>query len=114
MPSRAAARTRARPADRLRAGLGDAVESGAVRFERRAADGVHDWIDLIALAKRVERRERHADLGPQRTEDEFPTPGRMDGLPELGVLPGVDARAVERRAVLEQLGELGNGRLLLA
>jgi hypothetical protein len=41
-------------------------------------------------------------------------PGRVDGLHELGVLPGVDRRAVERRVDLEQFGELRNRRLLLA
>src|SRR5215211_7343195 len=82
--------------------------------ERRAADRIDDGIDLVALAKRVEGRERHADLGPERAEDELPAPGRVNGLHELAVLPRVDSRAVERRAGLEQLGELGNGRLLLA
>jgi hypothetical protein len=83
-------------------------------LRRRAADRVDDGIDLVALAKRVEGRERHADLGPERAEDELPPPGRVNGLHELAVLPGVDGRAVERGAVVEQLSELGNGRLLLA
>jgi len=44
----------------------------------------------------------------------LPAPRRVDRLHELGVLPRVDGRAVQRRAVLEQFGELRNGRLLLA
>src|SRR5450755_275998 len=85
-----------------------------MRLWRRAADRVHEGIDVIALPEGVEGREGHADLGPERAEDELPAPGRVDGLYELGVLPGVDCGAVERRAVLEQFGELRNGRLLLA
>ena len=51
-----------------------------MRLDRGAADRVHDGIDLIALAQGVERCERHADLGPQRAEDELPAPGRVNGL----------------------------------
>src|SRR5205807_9627387 len=29
------------------------------------------------------------DFGPERAEDELPAVGRVDGLDELGVLPGV-------------------------
>src|SRR5258705_13601008 len=78
------------PADRLCPCLHHAFEAGAVRLDRRAADRIHDGIDLVALAQGVERRERHADLGPQRAEDELPASGRLDGLNKLGVLPGVD------------------------
>src|SRR3954451_7050788 len=87
------------PADRLRAGLDDPLEPGAMGLERRAADRVDDGIDLVALAKGVEGGERHADLGPERAEDELPAARRANGLHELAVLPGVDGRAVERRAV---------------
>src|SRR4051794_17343060 len=44
------------PADRLRVGLDDPLESGAMGFWRRAADRVDDGIDLVALTKRVEGR----------------------------------------------------------
>src|SRR3954469_7990707 len=102
------------PADRLCPRLDDPLEPGAMGLERRAADRVDDGIDLVALAQRVEGGERHADLGPERAEDELASPSRANGLHELAVLPGVDGRAVERRAVPQQLGELGDGRLLLA
>ena len=83
-------------------------------LERRAADRVDDGVHLVPVAQRVERGERHADLGPERAEDELPAPGRADCLHELRVLPGVHGGAVERRAALEQFGQLGNGGLLLS
>ena len=76
-----------------------------------AADRVDDRVDVVALPQRVEGRERHADLGPERTEDQLAPPGGAHGGEEVGVLPRVERRPVDRRIVLEQLGELGDGRL---
>src|SRR6476660_1752777 len=56
------------PPDRHAPGLNDTLDACAVSLHRRAADGVDNGIDLIALPQRVQGRERHADLGPKRTE----------------------------------------------
>ena len=101
------------PADRLCPSLDHALEPGPVRLQRRAADRVDDGIDLVAFAERVERREGHAHLRPQRAEDELPAPARPHRLHELDVLPGVDRGAVDRRIVRQELGELGQRRLRL-
>ena len=102
------------PAARDASGLDDTLDAGAMRLHGRAADRVDDGIDLVALPQRVDRSERHADLRPERAEDELAPAGGMHGGHEVPVLPRVDARAVDRRVVLEQLGQLGDGRLLLA
>jgi hypothetical protein len=67
--------------------LNDALQAGAMRFDGRAGDRVDHGIDLVALPQRVKRRERHADLGPERTEDQLATPGGTHSLNEVDVLP---------------------------
>ena len=98
------------PARRLGSGLRDALQAGAVSFDRCAGDCVDHWVDLVALPHRVESREGHAGLGPQCTEDQFAPPGGTHGRNEIRILPGVDARSVDRGTVLEELSQLGDGR----
>jgi hypothetical protein len=71
--------------------LRDALQAGAVSFDRCAGDCVDHWVDLVALPHRVESREGHAGLGPQCTEDQFAPPGGTHGRNEIRILPGVDA-----------------------
>ena len=77
---------------------------------RGAADRVDDRIDVVALPERVERGERHADLRPQRAQDQLAPSRRPHGGEELGVFPGVRGRPVDRRVVGEHLRELRHGR----
>src|SRR5947208_1464738 len=102
------------PTDRPAAGLHDTLEAGAMRLEGGTADRIDDRIHLVTLAQRVERGEGHADLRPQRAEDEFAPASRPHGANEIGILPGVGAGSIDRRIVFEQLPEWGNGRLASA
>src|SRR5437899_9507391 len=63
------------PTDGLAAGLHDPLEAGAMRPARSTADRIDDGIYVVTLTQRVERRERHADLRPERAEDEFAPTG---------------------------------------
>jgi hypothetical protein len=53
--------------------------------------------------------ERQADLGPESTGDQRAPAGGAHRGEEVGILPRVGGRPVDRRVVLEQLGELGHG-----
>src|ERR1022692_4347408 len=99
------------PADRLPAGLDHAGQAGAGGPGRGAADRVDDRVDLIPFPQRVEGGEGHADFGPQGADDELAAAGRVDGLDEFDVLPGVGRGPVERLVVGQQAGEFGEGGL---
>src|SRR5580698_540489 len=77
------------PADRLAAGQADPLQAGPVGLGRGAGDRVDDRVDLGPVVQRVERGEGHADLGPQRADDQLTAAGGADGRQELDVLPGV-------------------------
>src|SRR4029077_20042412 len=94
------------PADRLRAGLYDALDAGPVRLLAGAADRVDNRVDVVALPQRVEGGKRHADLGPEGAQDQLAPPGGPHGGEEVAVFPGVGCRPVDRRVVFEQLREL--------
>ena len=83
------------PADRLRPGLDDALQTGSMRLWRSPSNSVDDGVDLIAISQRVKRRECETDLGPQGGHDQLVAPGRFDRPTELDILPGVDLRPVD-------------------
>ena len=64
-------------------------------FGGRAADRIDNGIDLVALAERIEGRKGHADLRPERANDELAPAGRANGGEEIDVLPGVERRPVD-------------------
>jgi hypothetical protein len=69
--------------------LDDPLDTGAVGLLARAPDSVDDGIDVVALPQRVEGRKRHADLRPERAQDQLASAGGTHGGEEVGVLPGV-------------------------
>src|SRR5438270_2170253 len=56
----------------------------------------------------------HTHLCPERAQDELASARGAHGGEEVGVLPRVDSGSVDRRAFLEQVRELGGGRLASA
>ena len=112
-PSRAGARRRARPSGPARPPAWTTRSRPArCASSRRAADRVDDGIDVVALAHRVEGGEGHADLGPERAEDQLAPPGgarqrRGSRRPPSALV----RRPVDRWGVCEERGELGHGRL---
>lgn len=100
------------PACRLRAGLNDALQSRFVRFNRGSGDRVDDWIDFKTFLHRVERRVHQAHFRPQRRHDEFLAPSRFHGGDEIGVFPGIDRGAVDRRDAGKHVGDLMDRRLV--
>jgi hypothetical protein len=95
----------------LRAGLDDALDTRAMGVLAGATNRVDDRIDVVALPQRVEGREGHADFGPESAQDQLAPPGGAHRGEEIGVLPRVGRRPINRRVVLEQFGELGHCRL---
>src|SRR5439155_23671848 len=89
------------PAYRLSSSKSDGFQAGAMCFDGRATDRVDDRIHLEAFAESVERRKRHTDLSPQSAEDEFPSPSASHRRNEVGVVPRVEARPIDRRVALE-------------
>ena len=67
--SRCSSHGEGHPADGLPASLRHTLQTGTMSLDGRPGDGVNHGIHLVALPQRVERRERHADLGPERTQD---------------------------------------------
>src|SRR5256712_4305359 len=87
---------------------------GPMGLDGCPGDGVDDWVDVVALPQSVERREGDAHLCPERAQDELASARGAHGGEEVGVLPRVESGSVDRRAFLEQVRELGGGRLASA
>jgi hypothetical protein len=76
--------------------LDDPLEAGAVGLLACAADRVGDGVELVALPEGIEGRERQAELRPARAGNQLaPARGAHRGE-EVGVLPDVEGRAVDR------------------
>ena len=75
--------------------LNHSVKRALVCGRRDAAHSVGNRIDLVAFGQHVEGRKGQADLGPKRGDDHLAPPRALDGLAEVLVLPGIDARAVD-------------------
>ena len=100
------------PADRLTASLRDPLEAGAVGLVGCSPDRVDDGIDVVALPS-ARRGRGTPGRSPSRVRTGSASAVRCAHRGEkVGVLPRVEARPVDRRVVVEQLGELRHGRLL--
>src|SRR5262245_2728651 len=78
-----------------------------MRLKTYAARGVRDEIDVVAVAERMDDRERQADLSPESGHDEPLPAGLPHPLDNALVFPGIDERAIDgllfRKDILELL-----------
>lgn len=74
------------------------------------AAGVSGNVNLIAFAQQVKAREHHASFGPQASQDDLAATKRGDGLAEILVDPGVDARTIDDGEVGKEFRHLGHER----
>ena len=75
-------------------------------FDTHAARCVGDDIDLVPLARRLDRRHGEADLGPQCGHHDLLASGLLDPVDDALVLPGIDEGAVDRLLLRENILEL--------
>ena len=67
---------------------------------------------MYPFAKKTLTGDTH--LYPERAQDELASARGAHGGEDVGVLPRVESGSVDRRAFLEQVRELGGGRLASA
>src|SRR6266571_669393 len=86
----------AKPSNGLSSGRHHAADCHIVCFRRYAARGVGDYVDVVAVAHRVDSGHCQTHLRPECGYDQL-LPGRLlHRLDDPAVLPTVDESAVNR------------------
>jgi hypothetical protein len=68
----------------------------ALKLAGERDPAVYHRTQVIPVAEGIKRAEGHPDFNPQGTEDQLPSPRRVDRLHELDVFPGIDRPPIQR------------------